>query len=395
MLDDGTGQIAPALHILFTALTTQEHARSARIWLIVNPDVTELLCALATGTAPLEHDTFTRYPRPKKVEFVRDLLVEHRILPPYDRDIERFTSWLEHKISTATAEQSTLIRQYARWVHLNRMHHLLEIGALKPGTMLAARQSTSTALEFLRFLTARGKPPIECAQNDIDAWLAAGPTTHSLARGFIRWAAKNGHLPAIEAPYRVAKTSPIVSQTQRLELLRQIVTDTTLDSALRAAAVFFLLLGQPVTRIATMTIDQVETDENGVSSVRVTDTAVILPPPFDSIIQQHLAALPHQTTSTHTTQRWLFSGARPGRHINQSALMAKLRRAGLDLQGAKNATIRALVIDLPAPIVADTLGYSYPTTDRHRRDAGATFIDYINKRRVEPRPEPGASRESC
>ncbi|WP_136642202.1 hypothetical protein [Subtercola vilae] len=129
-----------------------------------------------------------------------------------------------------------------------------------------------------------------------------------------------------------------------------------------------------------MTIDLVETYENGVSTVRVTDTAVILPPPFDSVIQQHLAALPNQTTSTHTTQRWLFPGARPGRHINQSALMIKLRRAGLDLQGAKNATIRALVIDLPAPIVADTLGYSYPTTDRHRRDAGATFIDYINKR---------------
>ncbi|WP_136642203.1 hypothetical protein [Subtercola vilae] len=66
MLDDGTGRINPALHVLFTALTTQEHARSARIWLIVNPDVTELLRALATGTAPLKHDTFTRHPSRRK-----------------------------------------------------------------------------------------------------------------------------------------------------------------------------------------------------------------------------------------------------------------------------------------------------------------------------------------
>lgn len=71
LLDDGTGRINPALHVIFTALTTQEHARSARIWLIVNPDVTKLLRTLATGTAPLEHDTFTHHPKPKKVELRR------------------------------------------------------------------------------------------------------------------------------------------------------------------------------------------------------------------------------------------------------------------------------------------------------------------------------------
>ncbi|WP_440711331.1 hypothetical protein [Herbiconiux sp. YIM B11900] len=45
---------------------------------------------------------------------------------------------------------------------------------------------------------------------------------------------------------------------------------------------------------------------------------------------------------------------------------------------------------MPAPVVADALGYSYPTADRHRRDAGATFIDYIDKRNLGIEPPAGA-----
>lgn len=382
LLDDGTGQISPPLLPIFAAMTTQQHARSASVWLIVNSDVPILLRALANGTAPLEHSTFTEHPRRRKVQFLRDLFVEHGVLPRYNRDIERFTTWLDEKLATATPEQSTLIRQYARWIHLNRMHHLAEIGTLKPGTLLAARQSTSTALEFLRFIQIRNTAIAACSQHDIDAWLAGGPTTRSLARGFIRWATKNGHILPVEAPYRVAKATLIISQTQRLDLLRHVVDGRELDPAARAAAILFLLLGQPITRIATMTIDQLDIDAEHVT-VRITDNSIAIPAPFDEILRLHLAELPHQTTSAHSVDRWLFPGAQPGRHVNQNALMTKLRRAGIDLQGAKNATIRALVIDMPAPIVAVALGYSYPTADRHRRDAGATFIDYIGKRLTE------------
>jgi len=105
-----------------------------------------------------------------------------------------------------------------------------------------------------------------------------------------------------------------------------------------------------------------------------------IPPPFDRVIREHLAALPHQTTSVHRENSWLFPGRRPGQHLHQSTLMNKLRDSGIDLRGARNASLRALVLELPAPVVADSLNYSYQVTDKHRQNAGATFTDYVSRR---------------
>ena len=57
-----------------------------------------------------------------------------------------------------------------------------------------------------------------------------------------------------------------------------------------------------------------------------------------------------------------------------------MRTPGLIFRGAKNAALRELVLQMPAPIVADSFNYSYTVTEQHRRNAGAQFIDYITKR---------------
>lgn len=99
LLDDGTGQIAPALLPIHTALTRQTHARSATIWLITNPDAAALLRDLARGLQPLEHDTFTGHPRLRKVAFLHELFIEHQVLGPMNLDIERFQAWLTTKLA--------------------------------------------------------------------------------------------------------------------------------------------------------------------------------------------------------------------------------------------------------------------------------------------------------
>jgi len=70
----------------------------------------------------------------------------------------------------------------------------------------------------------------------------------------------------------------------------------------------------------------------------------------------------------------------PGQPIHQNTLMVLLRGAGIDLRGAKNASIREFVLQMPAPIVVDSFDYSYKVTGQHRRNAGAQFIDYFTKR---------------
>lgn len=381
LLDDGTGRIAPALLPIYAALTGQTHARSATVWLITNPDAAALLRDLAQGVRPLEHATFTSHPHPRKVAFLHELFIEHQLLGPMNLDIERFQTWLTAKLSQAVESDARTITQYARWVHLNRMRHLAETGSLSKGTILSAKQSTTVALDFLAFLASRATTLDRCEQGDIDQWLADGPTTRSLARGFVRWAIEHRHAPQLEFPYRVAKTEPVLSQKQRLALIRLVVDERTdLADSDRAAAVLFLVFGQPLTRISRMTPDQIERRDQTII-LRVTDDELLVPPPFDDILIRHLERLPHQTTAAHRgNTRWLFPGARPGQPVNQNTLMTRIRDAGIDLRAAHNATLRALVLDIPAAIVADSLGYSYQIADKHRRNSGATFIDYVNRR---------------
>lgn len=40
---------------------------------------------------------------------------------------------------------------------------------------------------------------------------------------------------------------------------------------------------------------------------------------------------------------------------------------------------------MPAPIVADSLGYSYNMMDRHRTAAGAIHADYVAQRQRAPK----------
>lgn len=70
--------------------------------------------------------------------------------------------------------------------------------------------------------------------------------------------------------------------------------------------------------------------------------------------------------------------------MHQNSIMMALRERGIEILGARNAALRALVLEMPAPVVADALHYSYSVTDRHRRDAGATFTDYITNRSTGP-----------
>lgn len=210
--------------------------------------------------------------------------------------------------------------------------------------------------------------------------MAEGPTTRSLARGFVRWGAAHRYLPAVDFPYRTARTTPVISQTQRLEHLRSLTASSAeIPPEVQVAALFLLLYGQPLTRIARMRLEQIH-DADGRLTVTFADDRLEIPPPFDATVRAHLNALPNTNTSTHRQNTWLSPGAQPGQHMHQGTIMDRLREHGIDLRGARNASLRALVLEMPAPIVADALDYSYQVTDRHHRDAGATFTDYINHR---------------
>ena len=127
-----------------------------------------------------------------------------------------------------------------------------------------------------------------------------------------------------------------------------------------------------------MRLDQLRIDDG--IGIRFANDYLPVPEPFASVVRAHLADLPNMNTSAHRDNGWLFPGRQPGTPIHQNTLKILLRNAGIDLRGAKNAALRELVLQMPAPIVADSFNYSYTVTEQHRRNAGAQFIDYITKR---------------
>jgi hypothetical protein len=58
--------------------------------------------------------------------------------------------------------------------------------------------------------------------------------------------------------------------------------------------------------------------------------------------------------------------------------MAKQFRAhGLPLRTARIAALRQLVLQVPAPVIADALGFHYTTATRQHLNAGAPWSHYV------------------
>ncbi|KAA0999292.1 recombinase XerD, partial [Pseudonocardia sp. EV170527-09] len=79
---------------------------------------------------------------------------------------------------------------------------------------------------------------------------------------------------------------------------------------------------------------------------------------------------------------WLFPSSRPGRHIDPQAIMQRLRALGVNLLGSRNTALQQLVSEIPAPLVAEMLGYSDQVTQRHAALAGTTWANYATARNV-------------
>jgi len=107
-------------------------------------------------------------------------------------------------------------------------------------------------------------------------------------------------------PPTTASAAPTpIGPLQRLELIRRILLTE------RVIALLVLLYAQPPPKITRLTVDDTTVDD-GQMLIRLSDPPAPVPPPFDAIISQYLAARPNLTTATNPGSRWLFPGRRAG-----------------------------------------------------------------------------------
>ena len=89
LLAGDDGDISPIVRPLFDALSTQTLARSATIWLTVNPAAKQLLRDLATGAAPLPRKSLVPPPALHRTRTPRTCELRHRTIPSLGRSNDR------------------------------------------------------------------------------------------------------------------------------------------------------------------------------------------------------------------------------------------------------------------------------------------------------------------
>lgn len=377
LLDNGTGHIDPALVPLAAALSTgPTPTPGGRLVWLTKPHNRDLLRALATGELPLTHPDLNAYPEQGPVPYLRALLVHCGALPEIDKQLGDFEAWLTRRLARLAAHpHERLLRRFGLWHQLPRMRTKAALQPLTPPARTYAQLEFVQATMFCNWLANTGRHPSELGQVDLDRYYTALKIGRRQSlRGFLNWAMTSRNLPTLTFARTRFTTGEALTQTQRLDLLRRFVTDHDGDGdplRMRVAACVLLLYAQPVTRIRTITIDDIVTDDDGAMTLRLGDPPAPVPEPFATLVRRLLAQRP-----AGSTNRWLFPGRHAGQPLNYTSLSRGLRHLGIPMRRARVAAIRQLALQAPAPVIADALGFHNTTTQRQTIHAGGIWNRY-------------------
>ncbi|WP_462166903.1 hypothetical protein, partial [Frankia sp. AiPs1] len=357
VLDDGTGNVTPPLEPLFNALRATPTPKSGLAWL-GNLRVRELLADLATGRIDLTHEALHPLPNWRTVAYLRDLLMACGALPAVDKQLLHHETWLHRQLAELDGQpHARLLRQFATWSQLPRLRHQASTRPLTTHSRKTAAEQFTQARLFLAWLDEHGQTPDTLAQADIDDWHAThlDHAKRSL-RAFLTWAISSGQLPRRDLPrLQIARAEPL-TQRARLDLVKAVLTSDTGSSATRAAACLILLYAQPTSRIVRLTVDDITRDGDKVL-LRLGDPPVPVPEPFAALLLAAADQRDNMTTATNPDSRWLFPGRRAGQPLHPGSLLDHIRALGVPNQAARTAALRQLVLQAPAPVVAQALGY--------------------------------------
>jgi hypothetical protein len=85
-------------------------------------------------------------------------------------------------------------------------------------------------------------------------------------------------------------------------------------------------------------------------------------------------------TAAHPATAWIFRGYSPGRHVTAAHLRQRLQGI-FSVRAACRRTLHELTKLAPTAIIADMLGYSASTIERHSVASASTYAQYVARRR--------------
>jgi hypothetical protein len=394
VLLSGPGGTIPAeLHGVYQTLAATDPARAALRWLR-EPTAAWLLAEFANHTRPLSHAALDELPPTSTVAHLRSVLVASGCLPPRDEELVKLERWIDRTVTDiADVEQRRLIRMFAVWHELRRLRQRVGAGHTSNGQAKGVRARVRAAVRFLAWLQARGRTLATCQQADIDHWLAAKYSHVQAANDFIRWAV-NRRLAARELrvpPHNWTAPTSTIDSDERWTIARRLLADATLNVGDRFAGLLVLLYAQPVSQIATLTVDHVLHEDTGVS-LRLGECPIQLPAPLDDLVRTLLVTRKgHATVASQPGSPWLFPRGRPGQPISAHQLMVRLNQLGIHARKARSAALLQLSTQLPVGVLARLLGIHPRVAALWQQISGAKWTTYaadFSRRGIPAQPAP-------
>jgi hypothetical protein len=377
IMGPATTDLPPGLLALRHDIASAEHPITAQRWLTKQPLVA-VLSDLAAGRMPLTHEAFDKVPKQQILEHLRQTLVAVGALPERDDELVR----LERSLTDFLAGQSDPIRR--KWLHRYLIWHLLRRlrsrNNGRPTTRqqaLRIRNHRRAAEAFLDWLNTHDLTLSTCRQPDLDRWLTdpVGGYRYEAAT-FIRWAHANKLTTAYLPAKRWRGPVDALDDDHRWTTARKLLSDTTIAAEDRLAGLLLLLYAQGPSTISRLTIDQIAITDDDVR-ISFGHTPVRLPEPVDDLARAVVANRKgHATIGAIAASRWLFPGGQPGRPISTSRLTLRLNRLGIRPNQARSTALFQLATEIPAAILARTLGISIDSAVRWQQNSAGDWTSY-------------------
>jgi hypothetical protein len=262
------------------------------------------------------------------------------------------------------------VTAYARWKLGSDYARKLRTGRARQSTHKAYYEKLRVAIRFTLWLHENDLTLEQTRQAQLDVWLSGPPSRALPTRALLNWANTAGLVPALHVPRPPPRTSNTpIDHAIRLQQARSLLNDDDIEPAIRITGTLLLLYGQLITRVVRLRTADVQIDQHNNVRLRLGEDPIAVPEPLAALLRRQ-----HE----HASDSWLFPGAKPGTHIGPERIRRRLRQLGISAQTARPGALLALAVTVPAPILAELLGYHNDTTNHWRREAAGDWARYAH-----------------
>jgi hypothetical protein len=239
------------------------------------------------------------------------------------------------------------------------------------------------ALELLVWLRGRGQSLHGLRQGELEEWGTERPGTRAyMINGFLKWAhaRRLANKILLPAPSR-EEPSHFLEGDQRWDEFDRCLNDDAMSLPARVAGALLFLYGLQPTRLVNLKADDVQEEECDTYLV-VGNGRLPLPPALARLtveLRDH-GRIASAIGRASKERSWLFHGVAAGRPLSESGLRRHLDNAGIHTRAAHNSALIELAADLPAPVVAETLGIHIETAVKWSKYARRDWIGYLAAR---------------